>query len=479
MNRIWRIWKTTTFRQSGFFVLLFVLFSVFILGYIAYQTSILIQQQQIGAIDRELGQLNRTYQRSGTPGLIRGVQRMADRPGPGIYYVADPTGQQLAGNVDQIPTFVLQTPGIHSFRYEVEEPWSAEQNDNDDERRERDKREERPDRGLALVKSFQLPSGFYLVVGRDIEERRGFSAIIFEAFGWGVLWIIILSVLLGTLLARNILRRLDMISAASKKIMTGDLAERLPLTKRNDEYDRVSKNLNEMLDRIENLMAGLKEVTDNVAHDLKTPLTRLRNKVERALQHDDDPEQMRKALQATIDESDQLIRTFNALLLIARVEAGAPDGSFEPVAIDQIIEDIVDLYQPVAEDSGIELSTDLATVPHVKAGRELIGQAIVNLVENAIKYAKGAKGTPRIEIGLEQHAEHIRICVSDNGTGIPEKDRQRVLERFVRLEASRSETGSGLGLSLVSAVARLHKGTLEIKDNDPGTKVLITLPKES
>lgn len=476
MSRIWRIWKTTTFRQSGFFVLLFVLFSVFILGYIAYQTSILIQRQQIGAINRELGQLNRTYQRSGTPGLIRGVQRMADRPGPGIYYVADPTGQQLAGNVDQMPTFVLQTPGIHSFRYEVEEPWSGEQQG---EERDRNEDNERPDRGLALVKSFQLPSGFYLVVGRDIEERRGFSAIIFEAFGWGVFWIIILSVLLGTLLARNILRRLDLISAASKKIMTGDLTERLPLTKRNDEYDRVSENLNQMLERIENLMAGLKEVTDNVAHDLKTPLTRLRNKVERALHHDDDPEQMRQALQATIDESDQLIRTFNALLLIARVEAGAPDGSFEPVAIDQIIEDIVDLYQPVAEDSGIELSTNLAAVPKVKGSRELIGQAIVNLVENAIKYAKGAEGTPKIEIALEQLAGHIRICVSDNGTGIPEKDRQRVVERFVRLEESRSETGSGLGLSLVSAVARLHKGTLEIKDNDPGTKVLITLPKES
>jgi signal transduction histidine kinase len=448
-------------------VLLFVLFSVTILGYIAYQTSILIQRQQVSAINREIGQLNRTYQRAGTPGLVQGVQRFADRPGPGIYYVADPTGQVLAGNVSEIPTFVLQEPGIHSFRYEVDENW------HDGETYDR------PDRGLALVKSFRLPSGFYLVVGRDIVERRGFSAIIFEAFGWGVFWILILSVLLGTVLARNILRRLDLISAASKKIMTGDLSERLPITKRNDEYDRVSENLNEMLDRIENLMAGLKEVTDNVAHDLKTPLTRLRNKVERALTHDDDPEQMRNALQATIDESDQLIRTFNALLLIARVEAGAPDGTFEAVSVDEIIEDIVDLYQPVAEDSGIELSTNLAPVPKVKGSRELIGQAIVNLVENAIKYAKAAQGEPRIEIGLEQHKNDIRICVADNGMGIPEKDRERVLERFVRLEESRSETGSGLGLALVSAVARLHKGTLEIRDNEPGTKVLITLPKDS
>ncbi|WP_424981771.1 sensor histidine kinase [Maritalea sp. S77] len=467
MNRIWRIWKTTTFRQSGFFVLLFVLFSTTILGYIAYQSSILIQRQQVSAINREIGQLNRTYQRAGTPGLVQGVQRFADRPGPGIYYVADPTGQMLAGNVTEIPTFVLQNPGVHSFRYEVEENW------HDDEEYER------PDRGLALVKSFQLPSGFYLVVGRDIVERRGFSAIIFEAFGWGVFWIIILSVLLGTILARNIMRRLDLISAASKKIMTGDLSERLPITKRNDEYDRVSENLNEMLDRIENLMAGLKEVTDNVAHDLKTPLTRLRNKVERALNHEDDPEQMRNALQATIEESDQLIRTFNALLLIARVEAGAPDGSFELVAVDEIIEDIVDLYQPVAEDSGIELSTKLNTVPKVKGSRELIGQAIVNLVENAIKYAKAAQGVPCIQISLEEHRSDIRICVADNGSGIPEKDRERVLERFVRLEESRSEAGSGLGLALVSAVARLHKGRLEILDNEPGTKVLITLPKDS
>jgi signal transduction histidine kinase len=444
-------------------IAVFVVFAIGILGYLAYQTSIMIQTQQLRAIDSEIDQLNKQYQRLGTRGLVVALQRNANRPGPGIYYVADPTGQAIAGNVLAVPIDVLENPGTHTFKYDRGEDLHA-----DDPRAQ----------GVALVKSFQLPSGFRLVVGRDIVERRGYSAAIFQAFGWGVLWIIALSVIVGVLTARSVLKRVDTVSDTARKIMSGSMSERIPVTKRNDEFDGLATNLNAMLERIEQLMQGLKEVTDNVAHDLKTPLTRLRNKVEGALKDGTTPDQQREALETTIEECDQLIRTFNALLMIARVEAGSPSGAFSPVDLADVITDIAELYEPVAEDSGITISTELAALPRFSCNRELIGQALVNLVENAIKYAKDAKENPAITISLHVAGKNMIIEVADNGAGIPVEDRQRVLERFVRLEKSRSEPGSGLGLSLVAAVARLHKGTIEILDNKPGARIRLSMPTE-
>jgi len=310
-----------------------------------------------------------------------------------------------------------------------------------------------------------------------VVERRGFSAIIVQSFLLGVLGIIFFSLIAGGITAQRVLRRIDAIRDTSTKIMSGNLSERVPVTKRNDEFDGLATNLNAMLDRIEQLLQGLKEVTDNVAHDLKTPLTRLRNQAESALREGASDASRQQALETTIAESDRLIQTFNALLMIARVEAGAPSGALTDIDVSTIVADVAELYGPVAEDENILVETAIAPGVHLRANRELIGQAMVNLLENAVKYARpeGA-GQGRIMVGLRQAGDRVLIEVADNGPGIAEPDRKRVIERFVRLEKSRSDNGSGLGLSLVNAVARLHGGEFRIEDNAPGVRAVIDLP---
>lgn len=463
MTRLLAIWRTTTVRLTALFILIFAVFSVGLLGFIAYESSIAIQRQQTEAIGREIEMLQRLDRFEGMFAVAVAVQRLASRPGPGLYFLADPVGQMIAGNVAGFPSYVLEDNGVYSFAYTRGQPADGPAADD-------------ADSGHALVRTQLLDSGLRLVVGRDIVERREFTAIIFGGFGFGALGILLLSVVAGGLTAMRVLKRIDAITGTSAEIMSGNLSERVPVTARNDEFDRLATSLNAMLDRIEQLMVGLKQVSDNVAHDLKTPLTRMRNRAEAALR-DPDPAVRDIALERTIGDSDQLIRTFNALLMIARAEAGTPGGAFAPVDAGRVAAEIGELYAPVAEDAGLALSVEAAEGLTVSASRELLGQALVNLVENAVKYGQPEAGGGTLVLSAGRTAEgRVRIAVADGGPGIPEPDRARVVERFVRLEESRTEPGSGLGLSLVAAVARLHGGELRVEDNAPGTRAVIELP---
>lgn len=465
MHRLAQLWRTSTVRLTATFILIFTLFAILLLGYITWQSSLQIQQQQTKDIDREVSALRTIEAAQGVRGLAFAVDRLSRGPGQGVYFLGDATGQYLLGNLTDVPVEILLEPGVYGFDYERIDPFAREDEPGEDKR------------GYAVVRSVFLDSGMRLVVGRDVIERRGYSAIIVQSFFVGVIGIILFSIFAGGLTARRVLRRIDAIRDTSTKIMSGNLSERVPVTRRNDEFDGLATNLNAMLDRIEQLMQGLKEVTDNVAHDLKTPLTRLRNQAESALREGASKETREKALETTIAESDRLIRTFNALLMIARAEAGAPSGAFTDVDISAVVADVAELYSPVAEDEGITIATTIVPDIRLRGNRELIGQAMVNLLENAVKYARPEAGEGgRIDIGLRHDAGRVVVTVADNGPGIPEEDRNRVVERFVRLEESRSEPGSGLGLSLVDAVARLHGGGLSIEDNGPGVKAVIDLP---
>lgn len=460
MRRLAQLWRTTTVRLTALFMLFFVLFSVLLLGLISWQSSVQLQRQQTDAIERETNQIVKVDRDSGFRAAILAVQRLASLPGPGIYYLADPTGQMIVGNVSDLPAEVLSEPDTYSFNYDRNRPFGPEVDG--------------PGKGTALVRSVKLDSGLILVVGRDIVERRGFTAIIFQWFALGAGGILLFSFVAGTITSVRVLKRVDSITSTSRKIMSGNLSERVPVTRRNDEFDGLATSLNQMLDRIEQLMQGLKEVTDNVAHDLKTPLTRLRNKAEAALREEAGE---REALETTIEESDRLIKTFNALLLIARAEAGTPSGAMAKVDLSAVVADVAELYGPLAEDEGLELVTEIAPGLVVDANRELMGQALVNLIENALKYYEPVEGVAgRISVSIAQAGERVAVIVADTGKGIAPEDRKRVTERFVRLEKSRTAPGSGLGLSLVSAVARLHHGEFRIEDNAPGVRAIIELP---
>jgi signal transduction histidine kinase len=338
----------------------------------------------------------------------------------------------------------------------------------------------------ALVKVTELSNGFRLLIGRDLDERRRLFAIVANAAQWSLLVVIVLGIGGGIFVARRVLHRIDAMTGTTQRIMAGDLSGRLPVGRSGDELDRLAENLNAMLERIEALMNGLKEVSDNIAHDLKTPLTRLRNRAEEALARCGSEADYRAALERTIEESDGLIRTFNALLMIARAESGHARSDMGDFDAADVANGIFELYEPLAEEDGMALKVKAAPA-RIHGNRELISQALANLVENAIKYGKpeaaaqplgaaAVKASREILIEARREGDSVLLSVTDHGPGIPEADRKHAIERFVRLEASRTLPGSGLGLSLASAVATLHGGELRLADAHPGLVATLSLP---
>jgi signal transduction histidine kinase len=333
-----------------------------------------------------------------------------------------------------------------------------------------------PKAHTALVKVAQLSDGARVLVGRDVSEREALVGVVQRSLLWTLALMVVLGLAAWLFVSRRVLKRIDSIADSSNRIVAGDLSGRLEVTGTGDEFDRLAESLNTMLARIERLMLGLKQVSDNIAHDLKTPLTRMRTRVERALVQGNSESELRDALHSTIEEADQLIRTFNALLLIARAEAGAPSAEFSDFDASGVARDVVELYEPVAEEAHVALRLATSRPVMVRAHRELVSQALANLVDNAIKYAGEGRERPEVEIAVSQDRGVVTFRVADNGAGIAEADRTRVTERFVRLEESRSKPGAGLGLSLVSAVAQLHGGTLVLADNKPGLAASLSLP---
>ncbi len=466
MAALGKLFRTTAFKLTLVYLTVFALFAAFLLGYFAWNTRRLITEQITETVEAEIQGLADQYRQGGIRRLVFGIEARSRRPGSSLYLLTTAAGEGLAGNVGSLATGILDKPGWSETVYRRLDEQDASEHH-------------------ALVQVIQLPGGFHLLVGRDLEEREHLYDVVIAAGRWSVAIVVVLGLVGGFFVTRRVLTRVDAMTETAQTIMQGDLHERLPIAGTGDELDRLAGHLNAMLERIEALMHGLKEVSDNIAHDLKTPLTRLRNRCEEALRAAEDESQYRAALESTIEESDALIRTFNALLMIARAESGQARDNMVDLDAAEIARGVGELYEPLADDKGLALKVDAAAAAPVHGNRELISQALANLVDNAIKYGTpkstaadaAANGHAAIVVKAAEQGDRILLTVADGGPGIPEADRGRVLERFVRLEQSRSEPGSGLGLSLAAAVARLHGGEFRLEDNHPGLISVISLPR--
>ncbi len=447
--------QTQAFRIVLVYVLLFALSVSALLFFTYWNTRRTLDAQTDQIIEAEITGLGEQYQHLGLQGLAETVRSRSLHLGQTLYLLTDGLKRPIAGNLDSWPQ-ISEAGGFVEFDYE---------------RQVDGKMETRRARGRIVA----LAGDFVLLVAQDVHDRYLTERMFTTTLPWTVALILVLGLLGGGLMSRNMLRRLDAINRTSGEIIAGDLTRRVPLAGSGDEFDALAENLNRMLDRIERLMKGLREVTDSVAHDLRTPLNRLRNRLEESVARLNASGTQAGEIERAIAETDQLIATFNALLLIAETDAGTTRAAMTPLDLGEVAADVAELYEPLAEERKIGLALVPSTGVATLGNRSLIAQALANLVDNAIKYTPPG-GKVRIRAAAGDNG--VELSVADSGPGIPPADRARVVERFVRLEASRNSPGTGLGLSLVAAVAHFHNARLTLEDNDPtGLKAVLRFPK--
>ncbi len=455
MTAFGRLFRTTAFKISLAYLVITAVGAGFVLLSIGWNISALIQEQVTQTVDADVAGLLEQFAEGGITQLVRVIDGRVQQPGAGLYLVTTHAGEPLVGNLSALPAGTLDSDAVAETAYRIKGK----------ERR-------------ALARVVALSSGFRLLVGYDLAEADLLTPILWRALLNSLVWLTLVGTVGGLAVARRVLHRVDRINADARRIVDSDLRGRLPLAGSGDELDRLVGNLNAMLDRMSELMTGVKEVSDNVAHDLKTPLTRLRSRAERTLRVGATAEGYRDALEKVIEDADAMMRIFDALLMIARAEAGAGRDGMAEFDMADVASDLGELYEPVAESRGVLLEGRIEPNLYVHGSRELIGQVLANLVDNALKYGVAADGAQggTIALSAARSGATVEVAVADSGPGIPDADRARITERFVRLENSRSQPGTGLGLSLVAAVVRLHNGELRIEDNAPGLRVTLRLP---
>ena len=451
--RFARLLRSSTFRLAVLYMALFGASVAVLLTFIYWSTAGYIALQTDDTIEAEVTGLAERYGVSGLDGLVRSIdERISRKPnGDAVYLLTDDQLEPLIGNLDRWPRVSTDSDGWLNF--------NLEQTTSEGQVTHR-----------ARARPFTLRGGYRLLVGRDMHVLDATRSLIVRAIAWGLAITVMMALAGGIMLSRSTMRRLEAINETSRRIMRGDLSRRIPTRSTDDDYDQLADNLNSMLDTIEQLMEDVRRVTDNVAHDLRTPLTRLRNRLEdlRGTENADPGK-----VEAALADADGLLATFNALLRIASIESGRRRAAFESISLDDVVRDVAELYEPLAEEKGQKLDVRVSENVQVRGDRDLLFQAFANLLDNAIKY------TPRggdIRVVLDEDASGPRIRITDSGPGIPEHSRDQVFKRFFRLEESRHTPGNGLGLSLVEAVVRLHHANIKL-GGDPGLDVSLAFPK--
>lgn len=438
-----RLLSSSTFRLALIYMALFMFSALILLVFIYWSTSASMQRQTEETIEAEIQGLAERYDTDGLTGLSAQIRDRLRRQQPGdssLYLLADQRFAPLVGNLSGWPQQPVDDTGWVDFRL----------GDDTGEKLT-----------MARARVFRVRGRYHLLVGRNMYELEQTRKRLTNTLVWGSLIMFGFALLGGVMMSRSVTRRIDTINRASKDIMSGNLSRRIPSGKSGDEFDQLSANLNHMLDQIELLMEGVRRVSDNIAHDLRTPLARLRNRLEVAREKNEDPEERRELIDRAMQEADGLLNTFNALLRIARIESDTLQAAFEEVDMGRVVHDVVELYEPVAEQKSQTIAQSGERSVMVRGDRDLLFQALANLLDNAIKYSPESS-TIAVTLGLDA----ITLC--DSGPGIAAVERERVFQRFYRADASRSTAGSGLGLSLVRAVAKVHRMEIELGENDPG-----------
>ena len=444
------ILRSFAWRIAIGYGVLFGLSGLALLAFIYVSTEGYMIRQMEAVIEAEVQGLAERYRIAGTRGLraLVGERLVRNPASSSIYLLADPGFRVLAGNLSSWPEAARGAdPWIEFELYTT----------GDADRREVHR---------ARARHFQLRRGFHLLVGRNMRDFEQMRSAIFRTTAWGVGVAALLAFVIAWRLRRSVVARIESINRTSRRIMEGELSERIRSHGSGDEFDELITNLNAMLERIESLMEDVRRVSDNVAHDLRTPLGRLRTRLERLRDAEGDGASAALA-EAALEEADQMLATFNALLRIARIETRQRRHAFERVNLATVGNDVADLYAPVAESRGITFRHSGIEAP-VDGDADLIFQSLANLLDNAMKYTPEGGA---VTLHVTSDDDTVTVVVADSGPGVPPDEREAVLRRFYRLEPARSAPGSGLGLSLVAAVAELHEATLMLEDNAPGLVV--------
>lgn len=452
-----RHFRTLGFRLSALYAALFVVSSGLLFGIVYWIAAQVLQQQTAAIIQNELISLTEGVSLPSAQGVAAEIgRRLQDGKYRPLYYrLESGPGATSGGN---LPALGL-SPGWHKFSFPVGQLSSYPPEDED----------EHTVRLLGLTS--RLPSGEFLTVALDTYRTKEAKEAIIRAFAWAGAAGLVMALLGGLTLSRGFLRRIDAINRTTQAIMDGDLDRRVEVVGRGDELDRLSLNLNEMLDRLQAVMEGLRQVSNDIAHDLRTPLSRLRQRLEDAQTPEATRDDYQLATELALKDANEALTTFSALLRIAQIEAGTRRSQFIDIELSSILEDLVMTYRPVAEDIGRSIVADIAATIHVHGDRDLLTQMFVNLIENALRHTPvGAI----IVLSLHSGDAGVVAVVADDGPGIPASERDKVLRRFYRLESSRTTPGNGLGLALVVAVCGLHDIDLDLTDNAPGLAVRLT-----
>jgi signal transduction histidine kinase len=448
--------RSFAFRYTIVITGLLILLQAVIFGVLYWSTFTVYQWHIDATIESEADTLRSQFVDLDVEEMAAVITlRCTDEPGEfDEYLLASADYGFIAGNVKQWPHGVDTASGL--IDVVIGPPGDGE-----------------PEPEIHRVRAVRLVSGHHLLVGRNLTELAKIRVLIRRALRRTVALTLLLGLGGGYVVSRGIAARVNRMNRGSRAILEGDFARRMEVSSRGDEFDVLARHLNAMLDRIEALMRGMREVIDNIAHDMRKPISRLRNRIEVTLMGARDADAYREALEQSIEDADHVLAMFNALLIIALAESGAPRERFEQIDLARIAHTTAEIYGPAAEEAGLVLDVHAEDRVPLMGDPHLIAQALANLLDNAVKYAAG---TGTVSVEARRKGDRAVLVVADRGPGIPESFREQALERFKRLEESRTTPGIGLGLSLVRAVARLHDASIVLDDNRPGLEITLSFP---